>query len=246
MSLTHCSFATESVIILVGSPATTFRVNGNILGQNSEFFRAALKKEWTEGQTRVVQLPEENAATFNTYLNWVYQHDIYLDINEGQTIQEHGQYINYVLAYALGDILMDFDFKDAVSDAFLAATYVKESGRGERGGPWVPSSCVRREIYRMTPDTSLFRKMLVHRMTMATCCKLLDLEDSPQFVIDVALKLVEKDPEDVKMAAAKCKYHEHEPGEKNCYRKKYHQVRKLAAQEPFMCGWMNGLHYEDL
>lgn len=40
--------------------------------KSSDFFVAALKKEWKEGQGRVVRLPEANKKAFSLYTQWLY------------------------------------------------------------------------------------------------------------------------------------------------------------------------------
>ena len=58
--------------VLVGSEEKLFQVHEDVLRSNSEFFAAALKKEWTEGQTRVVKLPEESEHHFCRYVQYLY------------------------------------------------------------------------------------------------------------------------------------------------------------------------------
>lgn len=49
---------TDLVTLLVGPNEHEIAVYGIFLTRSSEFFKAALKKEWVEGQTRVIKLPE--------------------------------------------------------------------------------------------------------------------------------------------------------------------------------------------
>lgn len=39
---------------------------------SSEFFKAAMKKEWAEGQTRTVSFPDDDPDDFAHYLDWMY------------------------------------------------------------------------------------------------------------------------------------------------------------------------------
>ncbi|KAF7195301.1 hypothetical protein HII31_03507 [Pseudocercospora fuligena] len=70
--LTTSRFAAKPVIVKVGRPATVFHVNEERIAESSESFKAALKKEWPSGRSRIIQLPDEDAEIFNVYLNWLY------------------------------------------------------------------------------------------------------------------------------------------------------------------------------
>lgn len=58
--------------IRVGPQNHSFSVHHALLSKTSEFFKAALKKEWTEGQKRVIDLPEDDSDTVYTYIQWLY------------------------------------------------------------------------------------------------------------------------------------------------------------------------------
>lgn len=49
----------DTVILLVGPEEQKMLVQIPQITAHSEFFSAALKKEWVEGQTRQIMLPEE-------------------------------------------------------------------------------------------------------------------------------------------------------------------------------------------
>ncbi|PVH96596.1 hypothetical protein DM02DRAFT_484747, partial [Periconia macrospinosa] len=54
----------------------TFLVHEEILCNCSEFFRRAMNGDWAESSDRVVKLPEDEADTFELYLNLVYTGNI--------------------------------------------------------------------------------------------------------------------------------------------------------------------------
>lgn len=63
----------DLVTLLIGPDEHKFVVHESCITRNSDFFTAAMKKEWTEGQTRIIKLPEEtNLETFAHYLNLAY------------------------------------------------------------------------------------------------------------------------------------------------------------------------------
>lgn len=63
------SFTTPVLRVEVGSPTKTFFVNEKLICDSSEFFKTALKKEWSEGRQRTVDLTHDDAITFNIYVN---------------------------------------------------------------------------------------------------------------------------------------------------------------------------------
>jgi hypothetical protein len=47
-------------------------VHGTYLTRDSDFFKAALKKEWSEGQTRTINLAEERPGVMAQYIGYAY------------------------------------------------------------------------------------------------------------------------------------------------------------------------------
>lgn len=67
------SFAQEDTVILVVGPEKKSLVaHESHLNLNTDFFKTALKKEWAEGQTRIINLSEDNTETTNNYLTFTY------------------------------------------------------------------------------------------------------------------------------------------------------------------------------
>ena len=62
----------DAVTLVVGAEQKELLVHGTYLTRESEFFKAALKKEWVEGQTRHITLPEEDPKIMCHYLTYVY------------------------------------------------------------------------------------------------------------------------------------------------------------------------------
>lgn len=63
----------DIVTLLAGPDEHELIVYESCITRNSDFFRAAMKKEWTEGQTRTIKLPEESCIeTLTHYLNYAY------------------------------------------------------------------------------------------------------------------------------------------------------------------------------
>lgn len=194
-----------------------------LLRENSGFFAAALKKDWREGQKRVVKLPEEDSKIFNFWLNWLYCRRLHLatgpdeDRLDGRFLEEA------IRAYALGSVLLDFDFMDAVIDAIAVETCTMEEGRNI-----LPNDVIITLAYNKTPQNSTLRKLLVYRhATISNMAELLTEEHDARFILDLAKLMAdsaspEPSREDFISIAAGCDFHGHEPGAENCYRTKHH------------------------
>jgi hypothetical protein len=70
----------DLVTILVGPGEEEFAVHEHVVTRSSEFFKAAMKKEWTEGQARIIKLPEEtHVQNFIHYLNFTYREQLHTE-----------------------------------------------------------------------------------------------------------------------------------------------------------------------
>lgn len=65
-----------TVALLIGLDEEPLVAHESYLTKNSEFFRAAVKKEWAEGQTCVIKLPEDDLDTMTSYLTFAYSRDL--------------------------------------------------------------------------------------------------------------------------------------------------------------------------
>ncbi|KAK5120435.1 hypothetical protein LTR85_006374 [Meristemomyces frigidus] len=119
-------FAAPAVQVKVGQAATTFFVNGDLLCSTSDYFKTVLKQEWREGKRRVVELPTDAADSFNAYMNWLHNRTVVLGYNDGQNPLLEINFDDLTDAYALGDKLLDGDFKDAVTDAVVVSMNTKD------------------------------------------------------------------------------------------------------------------------
>lgn len=218
------SFATpSSVLIKVGSPATSFFVNGKLICSRSEYFKVALSARWSEGKKRALALPEDDPEAFNVYLNWLFGGCICTGQEDGSdnTWEEWDMVFK---AYALGDKFLDTDFKDAVTDAVTAML-----GRVDLEG-FTPSPSPRdiELLYRITSATAKIRSLIAYDIASCTILDEEFLKTLPAYPKDFLAELFiqqrqivtqNKEPS-TQAAAALCEFHEHATGAEHCYRNK--------------------------
>jgi hypothetical protein len=112
----------DAVTLLVGPEKRELLAHADYIAFSSDFVKAALKKEWLEGQTRTVPLPVESYEDMTTYLRYIYSSQLpcQLDVHklsqqptadDNETIQN--AYTTLAEFYILGHRLMD----DAVRNA---------------------------------------------------------------------------------------------------------------------------------
>jgi hypothetical protein len=94
----------------------TFHVHDQLIRARSPFFDKALSHDWKEKTERMVELPTADPMAFNLYMDFIYSKCIILDPTQGDS-EQYSERLG--LAYSLGDILLDTDFKDAVIDVIL-------------------------------------------------------------------------------------------------------------------------------
>ena len=69
---TSYNFSHDDIItLIVGPEEVKMSVHGAYLTRDSEFFKAALKKEWVKDETRVIKLPEEDPVMMAHYMTFV-------------------------------------------------------------------------------------------------------------------------------------------------------------------------------
>ena len=62
----------DAVILIVGPFRRQMMVHGNYLTRHSEYFKTALKKQWLEGETRTITLPESPDVMAH-YITFAYE-----------------------------------------------------------------------------------------------------------------------------------------------------------------------------
>lgn len=129
--------------------------------RNSEFFEAALRKEWKEGLEKTIELPEDDAKVFNKYHGWLYTRR--LATPEGGYAGLDQSFTMLAKLYVLGEKLLDRDFQNSVSDALVSATRDERGPRGHGSGykgRSFPGPKIIRIVYEGTTTGSPMRRLL--------------------------------------------------------------------------------------
>jgi hypothetical protein len=117
------SMGTKIITVRVGieGKQQDFTVHETLVRQASPFFENALSHEWTESQSRIVNLPTMRAEDFHLYVQCIYTGRLYARPSDRKTPFEanHAEFKRLANAYVLGDYLQDTAFRDTIIDAIL-------------------------------------------------------------------------------------------------------------------------------
>ncbi|KAM0715782.1 hypothetical protein Q7P37_008296 [Cladosporium fusiforme] len=184
----------DAVTLIVGTEIHEMLVHGNIISRESAFFKSALRKEWREGQTRVIHLPADRPAVMQGYINFLYTKRLPTSHLE-YCISEHGddEYTSLAELYILADRLLDNALICAVLREILRLTDCLD----ERGCWWVPSINVIDLLYSRTTAAASIRRMLVDLYVSAGNKDWLTSSTNPAFLLDVAQLLLQRAHNDV-------------------------------------------------
>ena len=95
----------HAVKILVGAWKTEFWAHADRLITASRFFKAALTGKFKEAQRQEVELPEEDAETFDVFIKWLYQGDLILPSPKIRIEDTEAKLETLAKLYVLGDKL---------------------------------------------------------------------------------------------------------------------------------------------
>jgi hypothetical protein len=175
----------HTVILLVGKEQQEMLVHTNIISAHSDFFRAALKKEWAEGQTHIIKLPEDDPEIVTRYLDFVYHNRLVTQYKS----QPDSNYIDLALLYVYGERVLDIFIQNTIIEHLLKLTDV--INRNHHGHRHYPGPAVVEIIYEGTTPTSPFRRMLVDMYARHGSDEWLAHDDlHPAFCLDVARALM--------------------------------------------------------
>jgi hypothetical protein len=184
----------KTIEVVVGpeEDRATYYVHEGVICSSSGFFANAMKPEWASVRpdARVVELPEDDASAFSLYMSWIYSKQLPVLPGAPDSAGEEG-YHTMAYAYVLGERLMDYEFKNALQDAYVL--YARGSPPTKR---YYPSNEEIRIIYEGTRDNSPLRKFLVDIWTWRGKHEWIENDrDLPKdFLLDVTTALLKVRP----------------------------------------------------
>ena len=180
------------ITLLVGPNEEKFVVHGTQLKSTSDFFVAALKKEWAEGQERTVKLPEEDPTMLTHYLAFAYDGSI-SDVKaipepfeDCEALQDH--FTHLCNLYLVGERLQDKNIRNRIIDKFFELTRLSDSDNCS----YYPSGAEAKIIYGGTTAGAPMRRLLIDTTVATGRESWVDDGDDldPQWVRDVAKGLL--------------------------------------------------------
>ena len=193
--------------VKVGEAHERFIVHEPVLREQSCFFRAIIeKKQWKEGMSGEIELPEDDPNIFSVYLEWLYSRKLTLVYDPSTTDATDPLFTELASLYVFGEKVQDDNFCDTIVTQILHATNRLNK---------FPCSAANHIIYEGTPETSPARRLLVHLTVEHGTPDWIDRDeqDHADFLIDLARELLarRKDlgAEDTSVEVC-CRWHKHE------------------------------------
>jgi hypothetical protein len=177
------------VTLLVGKNEQTTIAQGDYLTRDSEFFAAAMKKEWQEGQKRTIKLPEECPATMAHYLSFMHSGKLFAEeiaTMDGNQILPC--YEMLASLYVCGERFLNRPLQSAIIKQSLRLFTIAEKNQTF----WAPTDYSVNIIYRGTPEGSPDRRLLVDLQVVMGHKGWLDRKLDLEFVTDVAKAYCDK------------------------------------------------------
>jgi hypothetical protein len=163
----------DLVTLLIGPDERKMLAFGNQLSKNSEFFKSALKKQWGEGQTRVIRLPEDDAEKVEGYLDFVYGRVLPSSAIGCADEFKSASYEPILQLYTFGERILDTSIRNAVIKEILRLSNLED----DDGACWQPSFTDVEVIYEGTPAGSAARRLLVDIQIAGGYAEALDAEN---------------------------------------------------------------------
>ena len=145
----------DMITLVVGPEEQRMTVYREFLGQDSKFFQAALKREWVEGQSREIKLPEESPIHMGYYVEHMFglAPPTRVLTEKSQCLPNFSHHFKLLAElYILGERRLDAKYQNVI---------VRELVRVGRLGGRIPGSEVVNIIYQGTTKDSPARRMVV-------------------------------------------------------------------------------------
>ncbi|KAL3468862.1 hypothetical protein BJX99DRAFT_268968 [Aspergillus californicus] len=167
----------RSIEIVVGDEQEVFSVHEALVRSSSVFFDKAMAGSWKESTQRLVHLPKHDPKIFALYIHWLYCDTMPVFCDEPGP-PANLEYLQLVMAYVLGDKLLDIAFQNAAIDAIIEKSLSKASD----GARWFPVGEVVEYAYDNTTDSAPIREL-----------RICTLRTGGPFLLRLASKLLDKE-----------------------------------------------------
>ncbi|GAB7333360.1 hypothetical protein MBLNU13_g04977t1 [Cladosporium sp. NU13] len=148
-----------TVTLLVGAEEESLVAHESYLTRNSEFFKAAIKKEWAEGQARVIKFPEDDLETMTNYLTFTYSGTLPTSrLVEGCPIPTDAAWNSLAELYILGDLAFDKCVRHAVVCEIVRISMMRD----EHGHMHFMGTAASNMLFEFTPEQSPIRRLIIH------------------------------------------------------------------------------------
>lgn len=122
----------STVTLLVGTDEEPLIAHESYITKNSEFFQAAVKKEWAEGQTRVIKLPEDDVETMTNYLTFTYSCELPTSkLVKGHPGQTNIDWDSLAKLYVLGERILDKCVRNAITSEIVRIMVLPENAESK-------------------------------------------------------------------------------------------------------------------
>jgi hypothetical protein len=177
-----------TVTLLVGLKEEPLVAHENYLTKNSDFFKTAMKKEWAEGQTRVIKLPEDDPDTVTDYLTFVYSRDLPTStLIKSYPSPSDREWKSLAKLYVLGERVLDKCIRNAV------VAEVSRFSTPDENSKWGYMPTAASNIFfEGTPEGAPIRRMIVDKHVSSGYKPWLAAHDHPALILEVARALLEK------------------------------------------------------
>jgi hypothetical protein len=164
-------------------------VHGTHLTRDSDFFKASLRKEWVEGQTRVIKLPEEDPETMAHYMTFVYHKKLpFEDIIPKEFSHFKARWPILIDLYVYGERFLCRLIQNAVIKELIHITRTKSIN----GGIYFPIRANVDKVYRGTPEGSPLRQLMVDMHAIRGKKDWLSENVNAKFLLDLAKEFYDK------------------------------------------------------
>ena len=149
----------DTVTLFIGPDAEPLVAHKSFIVRNSEFFSAAMKKVWAEGQKRIIKLPEEDVAIMTSYLTFAYGHQLPTSTITAAPSGgfDAGQWQLLVELYLVGDRMLDKHIQNAVIKEILRLSKLPD----KRGGVHFMPASVVNMCFDATTEQSPLRWLII-------------------------------------------------------------------------------------